>query len=462
MVPDDRVPPQAPDIERVVIGSMMADPRYAAIAIDKIGQDYFYCTPNRLIFCAMKEMFSSGSEIDILLLSNYLLKKGELDAVGGDYYLGEIAQSIQTYKNIESYIEILKDKRDRREGIKIHSTAINALFSDEESTGSDICQRSVSGLLGLSSSSKSKIKRIGEMLPDVFQYIEDVSTGKRTPADVTTGYPSIDKNVFLKKGFLHILAGRPSMGKTAVSDCFVRNMAKAGNVVLKFNFESSHQNDTLRNLFSESNVNLHDFNNRILPKRDYQKLAYGAGPLSEINIFLDTFSGNTPSRMYSSCLQVINTAGKLDVVVVDHLQLVPPDNQVRGNRNLEVGAISRELMFLAEKFNVVVIALSQLSRPQKGVAVRPPTLSDLRESGEIEQNAEVVMFLHREEYYQLPKEVDDETRDKVHFIYAKQKNGPTGCVKMGFIKKWFLLTELTNETDRDYGEPSAFQNNSDF
>lgn len=448
----DRIPPQAIDIEKTILGSMIIDIKCTAIAIDLSKEDHYYHTAHRFIFAALKQMFSDNENIDLVLLSNKLFKNGVLDQTGGQIYLSELCDNICTEKTIRSYIDIIKDKYNRRIGIELMQSSINAMYCDEDMNGADICQTAVSGLLGVSMEQKTGIVRVGESLPDVFEYVESVGTGKRTPGDVKTGYPSIDQNVFLKKGFMHILAARPSMGKTAVVDCWCRNMARDGNVILKFNYESSPLNDATRNLFSESRVNLHDLNRGFLPKRELPKLSMHSNFLYQANIFIDSDSETTPARMNSSCLQVIHKAGKIDVVVVDHLQLVPPDISCPGNRNHEVGTISRQLMKLAERFNVVVIALSQLSRPAKGV-VRPPVLSDLRESGEIEQNAEVVMFLHREEYYQLPKEVTDETRNKVDFIYAKQKNGPTGSKLMGYKKEWFLLEELDNtRSDNDYNE----------
>lgn len=456
-----RLLPQKLEIERTVLGAMICSKESTAIGIDQlVDVDCFYVAANKLIFNAIKYLFTHNKPVEIESISDYLKGRGELDPAGGDCYLVEVSESICTAKNLPYYIDILNDYRERRKGIEVADKTKDSYFEDDESSASDISSRAISSILELRNIKKSKIVRFSDVLPETFEWIDNVHTGKKAPADIKLEYPSLDNNLFITNGDLIIIGGRPSMGKTSVAGCFYRNIALSGKTVMVFNFESSNKNEVKRNLFSQAKISLYQFNAGKVPHMDLPNLSHVAGPLANCNIFYDSYSMNTPAKMYASCLQVKHEVGRLDSIFVDFLQIVKPDNRME-SRRVEVGYISKQLKHLAEHFNVPIFVLSQLSRPERGV-VKAPTLADLRESGEIEQNADIVLLLHRPEYYMkyadaLKKGVVNE----MHVIIAKNKNGPPGYIKMAYIKEFMRLEEMSDREDEEMDKQqqlSVFQN----
>ncbi len=447
----DRIFPQALEAEKTVLGSIMHSPSSAAIAIETIDEDCFYMTANKVIFRSIKELFLKNIPVDMVSISDHLKNKDQFEAVGEELYLAELMESVCTFKNLPYYCDILLDKSERRKNITALEEIKNSFFDDNESKASDISSRAISVILSnQKKGKKTGVIKYSELLPGEFERIERISNGGQA-ADLKTGYPTIDKTIFIQNGDNVVIGGRPSMGKTSVTDCIVRNIAAQGKRILKIILESSKENDCRRNLFSEARLNMNMFYSGIMPKRDFPKLSFAAGPLAEHEIYLNKDVFITPSKIYSLLYRLQYEVGKVDLLVVDYLQLMRSDKK-HESRRVEIGELSRDIKNIGMEFSIPTIVLSQLSRGERG-GPKEPTLSDLRESGDIEQNADVVMLLHREEYY-YSREVAQEknVENKIKVIIAKNKNGPTGYKEMVYLKEYMRLEELS-QTTIDFEEP---------
>lgn len=438
----DRIPPQSLDVERIVLGTMLVDQASASICLGALNESCFYSPSNAKIFTCMREMFEKNTPIDIVTLADTLSKKGWLQSVGDASYLGELAESFVSSLNIAHYNEILLEKSALRKIIDCTSKALSSCFKPDGDSSSVIANTLHTELNAcLRGTLKREPRKIRDILPSVFKKINQYLEPNR-PRDLSTGIIEVDNTVIAQKGDLIIVAGRPSMGKSAFASKIARhNAVKLKRSVLVFSLEMSAEMEVMRGLFSEARVSLYDFNRGMLPKRDFPKLSLGAGPYSEASLWVDDEPSPTPRKIRSKCNFVQSETG-LDLVILDYLQLCRGDDR-HLKRHEEIESVSRELKAIALDFNVPFVALSQLSREVEKRNPPRPMLSDLRESGSIEQDADIVLMLYREEYYKP----DSPKKNIAEIIVGKQRNGRVGTLEVYFDGATMNFSDLVKQND---------------
>jgi replicative DNA helicase len=439
----ERIPPQALDVERTVLGSMLIDAHASAMALELLDETCFYMAANRHIFNCMREMFEKNIPIDIVTLADILRKKSLLEAVGEETYLADLAESITTASNIEYYSGILLEKSTLRQMISIAGEITTECFNPEIEPQS-LLDQAEAKIFGISESRiKNKFESVGQLLPKTFEDIEGYAKGAFQ--GIRTGFTELDEmTTGLQRGDLVIVAGRPSMGKTAFCLSLGLNAAVKGKYATAiFSLEMSKAQLVQRMLCSEARVNMHQLRSGTLPKRDLPKLSFAAGPLSEAPIFIDDTPGISVLELRAKARRLKAQHG-LALIVIDYLQLMGSGGKVE-SRQQEISQISRSLKGVAKELDVPVIALSQLSRAvESRTGNHRPQLSDLRESGAIEQDADVVLFVYRDEVY---NKEDESVRGKAELIIGKQRNGPIGTANMAFVREFARFENPSNRAD---------------
>jgi replicative DNA helicase len=431
MMLSDRIPPQALDIERVILGTCLIEREAVDAVLEQCGDDDFYSTAHRRIFSAIRGMSIINNPIDISLIAENLNKSGEIESVGGISYLAGLCETICTTERIPYYIKIIKNKSQLRKLITAGSNLIEQSF-DQDAQPGEIIQTTEQKFLDMSSEQKKDgFKTAGEILPDVFEDIDKRQKGEIV--GLPTGFIDLDRFTGgLEKSDLIILASRPSMGKTAFASQVAANLAKQKKIIAFFSLEMNRKQIVTRFLSHESELNLLEIRTGRLPKRDYPKLACAAGPISEYKIYIDDFAEEQVMSILSKCRRLKKQSG-LDLIIIDYLQLMDGDKEKTENRQQEITKISRGLKQCAKHLDVPLLALAQLSRAPdvRSNNEHRPQLSDLRESGAIEQDADVVIFLYRPEVY-FPSE---ENTGKAEMIIGKQRNGPIGTIMLSYRKE---------------------------
>jgi len=443
----DRLPPQALDVERTILGSMLIDGHSAAMALELLDENCFYSGANRSIFLCMREMFERNIPIDIITLADILRKKSLLEAVGEETYLGELAESIATASNIEYYAGILMEKATLRQLISIAGEITTDCFNLEIEPQM-ILDQAEAKIFGISESRvKNKFESVGQLLPKTFEDIEGYAKGSNK--GVITGFNELDDmTTGLQRSDLIIIAGRPSMGKTAFVLSLAQNAAIKGKAPTAiFSLEMSKAQLVQRMLCSEARVNMHQLRSGTLPKRDLPKLSLAAGPLSEAPIFIDDTPSITVLELRAKARRLKAQQG-LQLIIIDYLQLMGSSSRIE-NRQQEISTISRSLKGVAKELDVPVIALSQLSRAvESRTGNHRPQLSDLRESGAIEQDADVVLFVYRDEVY---NKEDENAKGKAEIIIGKQRNGPLGTANLAFVKDFARFENMSSRMEEISG-----------
>src|SRR5437588_1511327 len=396
----------------------------------------------------------SGRHIDFVTLTEPLGQHKEIEAVGGVVYVTSLTDGLPRVKNIEQYVKIVKDKAMLRYLIHAANSAMEQAY-EQEAPAEEIIDAAESAIFQIAE------KRIGqgfqgiqEIVKASFGSIDKLYEQGQRITGLETHFADLDGMTSgLQKSDLVIIAARPSMGKTAFAINIAENAAVRDNkVVGVFSLEMSREALLLRLLCSQSRVDSHKLRTGFLGREDYGKLVQGMAALAEAPIFIDDTPGISISEMRAKCRRLQQAQGRLDLIIVDYLQLVAGTPTGGGkryeNRTQEVSAISRGLKGLAKEMRCPVIALSQLSRaPESRTGNNRPQLADLRESGAIEQDADVVAFIFREEVY---KPDDPDLEGKAELIIAKQRNGPTGVVRLAFIKNSTRFVDATNEEPPGY------------
>ena len=433
------------DAEKTILGAILLDNAAHAEAAEKLTADDFSLDSHQRIYMRMSELLSEQRSVDIVTLSNELARYKEIEAVGGVAYLASLAEGLPRRPVIEEYIKIVKDKALLRRLMSICATAI-ARAADQSEPALEVLGAAEAGLHEVSEKSISDgLEPLFQVVKGSFGSIDNLySQGSKIVTGLATDFYELDERTSgLQKGELIIIAARPSMGKTAFAINICQNAAvNHAAVVAVFSLEMSKESLLRRMLAAQAWVDQRKLQTGFLGREDHDKLQKALNDLVESQLFIDDTAGISLAEMRAKARRLRQRAGRLDLVMVDYLQLMSATLPSAGgkryeNRTQEVSAISRGLKALAKELDVPVVALSQLSRSseRRGDDKRP-LLSDLRESGSIEQDADVVAFIHREAYYNRDDEMSESDKAKSEIIIAKQRNGPTGTVHLNFISKF--------------------------
>jgi replicative DNA helicase len=425
------------DAEKTILGAILLDNAAHAEAAEFVKSDDFSLDSHRRIFLRMTELIDTSRTVDIVTLSNELARYKEIESVGGVAYLASLTEGLPRRPVIEDYVRIVKDKSMLRRLMGICSAAI-AKAADQSQDAIGVLDETESQLLEVSQASLNQgLQPIDVIIRDSFGSIDNLYKQSREVSGLATGFTDFDRMTSgLQKGELIIIAARPSMGKTALAINIAENAAlRHDSVVAIFSLEMSRESLLRRMLASQASVDQQKIQKGFFGRAEQEKLQAALSQLLETHIFIDDSAGSTVSEMRAKARRLKQNSGGLDLVMVDYLQLMSatlPGASRKGfeNRVQEVSAISRGLKAMAKELQVPVIALSQLSRSNEKRDDKRPMLSDLRESGSIEQDADVVAFIHRESYYNRDENMADADKSKAEIIIAKQRNGPTGIVQM--------------------------------
>lgn len=438
---ESRVPPQNLEAEQAVLGAILLEAEALVASMERLRAEDFYSVSHQRIFEVMVALGEDGEPIDLVTLTARLQDLGQLDEVGGVSYLAKLAGAVPTAANVEYYAQIVEEKSMLRRLIRTATQIVSSGYATEEDVGvllSDAERR----IMELSHNrSSSGFISIRDVLMEVFERVEFLYNHKGGVTGIPSGFVDLDK---MTSGFqrndLIILAARPSVGKTAFALNVAQNVAvRASETVAIFSLEMSAAQLVQRMICAESNVDATRMRTGDLKGDDWEKLSMAIGSLSEAQIYIDDTPGITVADIRAKCRRLKKEKG-LGMVLIDYLQLIQGRGKAGENRQQEVSEISRTLKMIARELEVPVIALSQLSRGVEQRQDKRPMMSDLRESGSIEQDADIVAFLYRDDYY------DKETEKKniIEIIIAKQRNGPVGTVELVFLKQFNKFVNLNH------------------
>lgn len=432
---EPKIPPQNVDAEASLLGSILIDSDAIVKVADIIREDDFYDGRHREIYTALKSLYSKHSPIDVLTLSNELKNNGKLKDAGGAEYLTELTNFVPSAAHALEYAQIVSSKAIRRRIIKA-SQAIIEMGYDGDDSIQELIETAESKLFEVSSDHiKQDVVSLENILSDSFERLDELHKDKGTIRGVPTGFKDLDNILAgFQKSDLFILAARPSMGKTALSLNLAHNVAvKSSQPVLLFSLEMSKEQLVDRLLAAEAGVDAWNLRTGNLTDADFEKIGHAMGTLSEAPIYIDDTPGITVSDLRTKARREAHKR-PLGLIIVDYLQLMSGGTRFSndgGNRVQEISEISRGLKGIARELNVPLIAISQLSRSVESRHPQIPQLADLRESGSIEQDADVVAFLYREDYYNP----ETDRKNLTDVFIKKHRNGPTGAIELYFDRE---------------------------
>ncbi|HMB92116.1 MAG TPA: replicative DNA helicase [Rhodothermales bacterium] len=457
-----RVPPQATDVEQSVLGAMLIEREAIPRAIEILSADAFYTGKHQKIYTAMLSLFERGNPVDLITLSDELKRRGELDDVGGAYYLTELTTQVASAANVEYHARIIAEKSLLRKLIETMTGLVGQAY-DPSADAFELLDEAEGDIFRISETNLRKAATsMNEVLKDTLAHLESIHGREGGITGVPSGFSRLDEMTGgWQKSDLIIIAARPSMGKTAFSLAAARNAAlhpEHATGVAIFSLEMSSQQLAQRLLTSEARVNAQAARTGRLSEDDWPRLARAAGRLSAAPIFIDDTPGLGILELRAKCRR-LKAEHDIGLVIVDYLQLMHGTVGGRNsNREQEIAQISRSLKSLAKELNVPVVALSQLSRAvETRGGDKRPQLSDLRESGSIEQDADVVAFIYRAERYGITvDENGNSTEGLGEIIIGKQRNGPIGDVTLAFVHQFARFENLTTYYAADSGGGDGF------
>ncbi len=442
-LPQERTLPHNAEAERTVLGAVLVDNAAFNSAAELLNRDDFHREAHRRIFDAMAALSEKSQPIDVVTLKDELLRTGTLEAVGGAAYLGSLVEGVPRVTNVEQWCRIIKEKSVLRSLIHAGNRIVQSCYEGEDDAA-NVLDRAEKAIFDIAEKRlRQGFVGIREIVKESFRTIDQLSQSKELVTGLPTGFVDVDERTTgLQKGDLIIVAARPAMGKTS----FCLNVAqhasqRTGETVGVFSLEMSKEQLVLRMLCAEARVDAHKLRTGHLQEKDWARLASAYATLSGARIFIDDSASLTPLEVRAKCRRLKAEHG-LGLVVLDYLQLMNAGGRIE-NRQQEIAAISRSLKGLAKELQCPVLALSQLSRAPEARTEKRPQLSDLRDSGSIEQDADIVMFIYREEVYKPTPE----NTGLAELIIAKQRNGPIGTSDLVFIK------EFTRFENKGWGEP---------
>lgn len=429
--------PQSIEAEQAILGAMMIDRTAIARAAEALSYEDFYRDSHKTIFKSIVEMFQKDEAVDQVTLTEYLKASDRLEKSGGISYINEIVEGVLTSANVKEYIKIVADKATLRKLIKSSTEIIENCYNKQEDV-SGVIDGAEKKIFDISETKNSgEFEHIGEVLERGLADIEKLYNNKGEITGVGSGFKDLDeKTSGFQSGDMVLIAARPSMGKTTFALNIAEHAAlKEGKSVVIFSLEMSKEQLAYKLLCSQASVDMLSLRTGQLEDKDWENIAKAAGPLSSAKIYIDDTAGVSIMEMRSKCRKLKIEYG-VDLILIDYLQLMSGSGEE--SRQQEVSEISRNIKAIAKEMKCPVIALSQLSRAPEQRADHRPMLSDLRESGSIEQDADLVMFLYRDEYYN--KETEDKNVGEC--IIAKQRNGPVGTVKLAWLGQYSRFGNL--------------------
>jgi replicative DNA helicase len=438
VLPSERVLPNNAEAERTVLGAVLVDNQAFNSAAELLHRDDFYREAHRRIFEAMAALAEKSQSIDTVTLADELQRAQSLESVGGAAYLASLVDGLPRITNVEQWSRIIKEKAVLRNLIHAGSRIVQSCYEGEDEAAA-ILDRAEQSIFQIAERRlRQGFQPIREIVKESFRTIDQLSQSKELVTGLPTGFVDLDeKTSGLQKGDLIIVAARPAMGKTSFCLNVAQNTAhRTGETIGIFSLEMSTKQLVLRLLCADARVDSHKLRTGTLQEKDWARLAKAYAELGSAKLFIDDSATNTPLEMRAKCRRLKAEHG-LGLVIVDYLQLLSGAARAE-NRQQEIAAISRSLKGMAKELDVPLLVLSQLSRAPEARTDRRPQLTDLRESGAIEQDADVVMFIYREEEHK-PSE---ENRGIAEIIIGKQRNGPTGSLKLAFIKEFTRFENL--------------------
>ena len=429
----DRVPPHNHEAEQSVIGAIFLDPQALISASEILMTEDFYRTAHQKIFQTMLTLSDQGKAIDVVTVTEELSAKKEIEDVGGLSYLTELANAVPTAANITHYAKIVEEKALLRRLIRVATKIVEDGYTREDEVDALLSEAEKKMMEVSSRKNAGDFKHVKDVLVQTYDNIEKLQSQKGDVTGIPTGFRDLDHiTAGFQRNDLIIVAARPSVGKTA----FALNVAqsvvvKARENVAIFSLEMGADQLVMRMLCAEGNIDAQVLRTGALTTDDWGKLTMAMGSLSNSGIFIDDTPGIRVNEIRAKCRRLAQENG-LGMILIDYLQLIQGSGKPGENRQQEVSEISRSLKGLARELKVPVIALSQLSRGVEQRQDKRPMMSDLRESGSIEQDADIVAFLYRDDYY----DKESESKNMIEIIIAKQRNGPTGTVTLAFKKEF--------------------------
>jgi replicative DNA helicase len=446
----DRIPPQNIEAEQAVLGAIFLQPSSLTLASELLIPEDFYRASHQKIYNAMLELSDKGEPVDLVTVTSVLANSNILEEIGGVSYLSDLANSVPTAANIEYYGKIVEEKSILRRLIRTatgiaqdgysREDEVEVLLNEAEKTIMEVAQRKNAGAF----------QNIKDVLVQTYDNIELLHENKGDVTGIPTGFVELDKmTAGFQRNDLIIVAARPSVGKTAFALNIAQNVAtKTDENVAIFSLEMGADQLVMRMLCAEGNIDAQRLRTGSLTPEDWGKLTMAMGSLSDSGIYIDDTPGIRVSEIRAKCRRLKQEAG-LGMVMIDYLQLIQGSGR-SDSRQQEVSEISRTLKELARELKIPVIALSQLSRGVEQRQDKRPMMSDIRESGSIEQDADIVAFLYRDDYY----DKESENKNIIEIIIAKQRNGPVGTVSLAFVKEYNKFVNLERRFD-DAGVPAG-------
>ncbi len=429
--------------EQSLLGSILVDPESLNLIADTIREDDFYLEEHRQIYSAMHKLFLVNKQIDVVTLIDMLVHQGVYDHSGGESYIRTIAEVVPSAMNVRDYAAIVRDKSLLRQTISSCEEAIAMAYAEQDEV-SAILDLTQNKLYAIAQGRETKgFRTINEVIVDVYSRLQALSQNKEAEQNVQTGFSGLDRVLAgMGRSDLVLVGARPGMGKTSFALNIATNVASAtGKTVCIFSLEMSAEQLVTRIISSEAMVDSYTLRKGDLTPEDWPKLAAAAAHLAKCDILIDDTSGITVTAMKAKLRRVKN----LGLVVIDYLQLMQSDRRI-DNRVQEVAEISRAMKIMAKELNVPIICCAQLSRGPESRTDKKPMLSDLRDSGAIEQDADTVLFLYRDEYYKAAEQSpDDKAPTTAEVIIAKNRHGSVGSVKMGWIGRYTKFRTIADE-----------------
>ena len=442
-------PPNSVEAERSVLGAMLQDAAAVEQAVERLQPEDFYQPQHREIYDAMRKLHMEQSPVDLITVDSELGRRGTLEGVGGTAYLIELSQYVPTTANVRAYIALVSEKSTLRKLIQAAQSISQECYSQQNPLQETMnhAEKAIFDIV-MNRSSGESLVHIRDVLYNTYANIEELAKLKGRVSGVPTGFTALDNMLTgLHGGELIILGARPSMGKTSLAMNIAGHAClSARKSVADVSLEMPREQIALRVLCSDAKVDMQRVRQGRLDGEDWMRLARSIGPMANAPLYIDDTAGITPSQLRTRCRRLMMDKG-LDLIVVDYLGLMHADGKTE-NRQLEVSEISRSLKAIALELKVPLIACALLSRASTTRDNKRPALSDLRDSGSIEQDADVVMFIHREGYY----DPECEEKNVGEIIVSKQRNGPLGTVKVAWLSEYTTYANLAPEASYGGGD----------